>query len=378
MFNMENNYTETSTISYGQNLKNSFGGVVVGIILFFASFVLLWWNEGNSVRLIQSEDFIRKNAIEADSNMINRSNDTKLIATNGSVYTDETLSDSMVTMAKALKLNRTVEMYQWIEKQSSEEHKNFNGSTTKTTTYSYEKTWDQTEHNSDRFKRAEYHNPKFIYRSKNLSATSGMMGNFKINKKQILRISSYKNLEDLKPLKGFEIVDNYYYKGHDYSNPEIGDIRISYNYVPSGADISIIGQQNSDNTIGEIQTKKGPLYIQYDGILNLDNMLNKYKKSNTLLTYGLRLLGFMMMYIGLQMLVNPIVAIARIIPFLSEIIEFISSFILGTVALILSLLTIAIAWFMYRPIFAISLLILIGIMIYYIKQYVQKKKTINN
>jgi hypothetical protein len=104
-------------------------------------------------------------------------------------------------------------------------------------------------------------------------------------------------------------------------------------------------------------------------------MLNKFKQTNMLLTFGLRFAGFLAMYIGLQLLVNPIIAIARFVPFLSEIVEFISSFILGAIAVILSLLTIAIAWFMYRPLLTISLLIVIGLLVYLIKQNIQKNKS---
>ena len=57
---MENKYIETTTTTYGQNVKNSFGGIILGLILFIASFALLWWNEGNSVRLIQKGDYITK------------------------------------------------------------------------------------------------------------------------------------------------------------------------------------------------------------------------------------------------------------------------------------------------------------------------------
>ena len=53
---MVDNYTETTRISYGQNIRDSFVGVLFGIILFFASFILLWLNEGNSVRLYGFSD----------------------------------------------------------------------------------------------------------------------------------------------------------------------------------------------------------------------------------------------------------------------------------------------------------------------------------
>ena len=208
---MDNKFTEVTTTTYGQNIKNSFSLVIFGIILFIASFFLLWWNEGNSVRLIEKEDFINKNAIAVNSTAINRSNDMKLIATNGSVYTDETLSDFMVTIDKALNLKRTVEMYQWIEKKHERKQKNMGGSTTKTTTYTYEKKWDDSVHNSNRFKQAGYTNPKFTFKSKALTVNRAKMGDFKLNSDQISQIGGYRRINRLEAREDYKIIDNYYY-----------------------------------------------------------------------------------------------------------------------------------------------------------------------
>ena len=43
-------YTETTRTSYGQRVKNSFGGIVSGILLIIIGTVLLWWNEGRAVK----------------------------------------------------------------------------------------------------------------------------------------------------------------------------------------------------------------------------------------------------------------------------------------------------------------------------------------
>ena len=45
----ENSFTETSKISYGKNVMNSFSGVIVGLIIFLLSFFVLWKNEGHNV-----------------------------------------------------------------------------------------------------------------------------------------------------------------------------------------------------------------------------------------------------------------------------------------------------------------------------------------
>ena len=43
-------YTEVTTNSYGSRVKNAFGGIFTGIIMFIAGTILLWWNEGNVVK----------------------------------------------------------------------------------------------------------------------------------------------------------------------------------------------------------------------------------------------------------------------------------------------------------------------------------------
>ncbi len=201
------------------------------------------------------------------------------------------------------------------------------------------------------------------------------MGDFKITKKQLININSYQSVNRLKVIDNYKVVDNYYYLGENPSQPQIGDIRISYSYVPSGALVSIIGRQNDDNAISEMNTRSGSVYLQYDGHLTFDDMVSKYKTSNNLLSYGLRFLGRIVMTIGLLLMVNPIVMIAKFIPLLSTVINYISNFILICVSLVLSLLTIAIAWITHRPLVAIGLFALIFLIVYYIKQRLKKQSS---
>ncbi len=371
---MSDSYTKTTRTSYSDNIKNSIGGMVVGVMLFIVSFILLWWNEGNSVRLMQQEDFIKKNAIVVSSQTVNRSNDFKLIATNGKVQTNEILFDGIISMKKALKLVRTVEMYQWVEEKHTHKKDNVGGSTTTTTTYTYKKKWDSKEHSSSGFEKRGYDNPAFPLKSKTVSARQATMGGFEIFENQTSRIQNYRDVETLRPLNGYKIIGNYYYKGKSLSMPEIGDIRISYKFVPSGSSVSIVGMQNEDNTIAPKMTNSGSVYLQYDGVLSLDEMLAKFKKTNTMTTFIARFLGFLLMYGGMTLFVKPIVAVSKFIPILANVIEFTSSLMLAIVAFVLSLITIAIAWLAYRPVLTIILLCVAGIIIQQLKQHIQNKK----
>ena len=244
------------------------------------------------------------------------------------------------------------------------------GSTTKITTYSYKKAWSSTEHNSDKFKKTGYNNPKFPLYSKTISSDIAYMGDFMLNLYQIEQINDYENVQDIPINDNYKIFDNYYYKGEDIKQPQIGDVRISYQYVPSGKYISIIGKQNSDNTISEFNTSNGSFYLQYDGKFSLSKMLIIYKLHNLAYTFALRFCGWFIMFIGLKLLVAPILTIIEIIPFA----EFLSSLALACITFLLSITTIALAWFAYRPLLTSTLLIFVCIGIYFTKRFIQNQK----
>ena len=340
-------FTETNNLSFGQNIKNSFAGVIIGIILFLASFVILWLNEGHSVAQIAKANYMAKNAIEVSTDIINRDNDNKLIQVSGKAVTNTTLTDDIVTIPNAFALSRNVEMYQWQENSQTETKDEVGGSTTETTTYSYEKVWSSERIDSEDFHKSGHNNPKFPLQSADYYAESGKLGEYN------------------------KIFESTYYKGYDPENPNIGDIRISYEYVPSGVNISIIGQQKSDNTISNLKLKNSSVYLQMDGLNTKEEMINSFRQDNKFFTNFIRIVGWLLMFIGLNLLINPLVTLFKIFPFASSIIGFLTSGLMFLVSLALSLLTIAIAWFAYRPTLSIGLIIVICGIIYLIKSKVK-------
>lgn len=325
-------------------MKN-FVGLVIGIVLFFGSFCFLWWNEGNSAKKINIANFANKYAIEVNSNIIQRDNDDKLIAANGPAQTSSTLSDEFVSSPNTLVLERNVKMYQWVED-------NEDGKTT------YKKEWSDIAQNSDDFEDKSYKNPQFPITSKEYLAQNATLGQYDLSEKQIGMIEPEKEFSNLKEKSGYKIINNQYYRGKNLETPEIGDILISYNYAPSNTAISIIGEQKSDNTIVSMIHKKiGAIYIQYDGKMTKEEMLEKYRNDNKILTMGLRFLGWFLMFIGLKLLFEPLMSILNFIPILGNIADTATTFIFALITLALSLFTIAIAWFAYRPILSLLLII---------------------
>ena len=336
-------------------MKN-FGNLVIGIILFFGAFCLLWWNEGNSAKKINIANYTNKNAIEVNSNSIQRDNDNKLIATNGSAQTSSTLSDEFVNSPNTLVLERTVKMYQWIE--DSEDGKTV-----------YKKEWSEIEQNSDDFEDKSHRNPKFTIVSKEYAASNATLGQYNLSEKKIGLITPQKEFSNLPEKTGYKIIDNQYYKGNNFENPEIGDVLISYNYAPSDSAVSIIGEQKSDNTIvSMIHKKLGAIYIQYDGKMTKDEILEKYRNDNKILTMFLRFLGWFLMFIGLKLFFEPLMSILNFIPILGKLADTATTFIFALITFILSLFTISIAWFAYRPLLSLSLIAIGTLTAFFVKK----------
>ena len=136
-------YQETRTVGYGSRVGSSFKAIGGGFLLFFAATALLWWNEG---RFVKEEKALNEaEGVTEELSTINRIDpemDGQLVYATGMTTTEDSLSDAKFGVgAKAVKLKRSVEYYQWVE-HSQEEHKDkFGGKEEITTTYTYSMDW---------------------------------------------------------------------------------------------------------------------------------------------------------------------------------------------------------------------------------------------
>lgn len=334
---------------------------------------MLLLTNGLAQKKIEQANLINKNAITVSSEYVDRSNDSKLIATSGIATTNETLYDGFLPVENALVLSRDVEMYQWIETSKKTNHKSINGTKTTKTTYTYKTDWDNKQHNSSRFAHeAGHHNPEFTITSKRINANTGKLGDYNINELQTSNIKNLRQYPAVNNIQGLTLYDSQYYTSKNPYNPKVGDIRITYSYVPSGAPISVIGKQNSDNSISKFIKKKTSCYIQYDGTYTLNGMLEKFKQDNKNTTNILRIIGFIFMLVGFAVITAPINTIASIVPILNGFVNLCSIAVVLLLSLAVSLTTIAIAWFAFRPILSGILLIVTIAIFIYIKRIAKK------
>ena len=132
-------YTETQTVGYGTRVGNSFKGIGVGIIMFLAGTVLLWWNEGRFVKTDKMLNEAQGKTEElATIDRIDPEMDGQLVYATGVATTKDSLTDAGFGFgATAVRLQRTVEYFQWVEHEQQERKDKMGGSEEIITTYTY-------------------------------------------------------------------------------------------------------------------------------------------------------------------------------------------------------------------------------------------------
>ena len=78
---------------------------------------------------------------------------------------------------------------------------------------------------------------------------------------------------------------------------------------------------------------------------------------NKMITWILRIVGWLCMMFGLKMIVAPCAAAMSCLPCLGAIAESLSCIVICPISVVLTLFTIAIGWIWYRPLLGIGLLL---------------------
>ena len=371
-------FSEVTTQSWGSRIKGSLSGIFFGLILVVVACVLLFWNEGRAVKRAQALDEGASSVVSVSSNEVDPANNEKLVHLTGVIHTTATLSDSVFPVQKqAVKLKRKAEMYQWEEKKETTTKEKTGGKKETTTTYSYQKTWSSSLLDSTGFKKQSGHeNPgNMPYRSETWSASDVQVDAFQLNETQIGELGNFQNLPlppdfiaDLPPettdATGAQITGDTLYLGYDPTSPRIGDVRISFSWVPPGDTVSIIAKQKGSSFVPYVAKSGSSIDLLVSGGKTAEEMFASERQSNTILTWILRFAGFFMMFLGFRTMMNIARTLAAVVPFIANMVGFGLSLISGLLAMVLSLTTIAIAWFVYRPMLSVILIaVMVGILL---------------
>jgi hypothetical protein len=94
-----------------------------------------------------------------------------------------------------------------------------------------------------------------------------------------------------------------------------------------------------------------------DGARPADAMFEAAALGNSTLTWALRVLGFLMLFVGISMVFRPLAVLADVVPLVGSFVG--AGISLGSLLISapLALVVIAVGWIVYRPLVAILLLL---------------------
>ncbi len=350
-----------TTQSLPSRLGKSISGVLGGIALALLAVVLLFWNEGRAVSTARGLAEGEANVIElASADTVDQASHGKLVHISGMLSSDEVLRDEVFGMeVPALKLRRTVEMLQWREKSESQTRTKLGGGTETVTTYSHEKTWSESLIDSSRFEVQEGHaNPggKPI-ESQELVASNIFLGAYRLGDGLVARVNRYEELPAPEELPDGHITQgNVIFRSADINAPQIGDLRITFK-AAMPAEVSIVARNNHGVLDGFRTKSDSTIQMLHFGRENAEAMFRNAKSANKSLTFGLRMLGFILLFIGVKSVLGPVAVVADVLPFVGRVTRAGTTILAALVALPAAFITIAIAWLTYRPLIGVSLII---------------------
>ena len=373
--------TETTNIGWGSRLMSSIKGVIFGLVLFVGAFIVLFWNEGRAVRTHKGLQEGAGAVVSVSAEKVDGGNEGKLVHMTGEATTDETLSDPAFNVsANAIKLHRSVEMYQWKETKETKTRKKVGGGQEKTTTYDYEKVWKDGVINSDGFKQKTGHqNPASMpYESTTFTAGKVTLGAYTLSSSLVSKMNSWStvpiNATDL-PNAAIVQSGTVYIGQGSLTNPQIGDVKVSFESVAPSV-VSIVSKQVGETFSPYNTEQETTIDMLTEGTATADDMFTAAESANKTMTWILRVVGFVMMFIGLMAIFKPLTVVADVIPLFGNLLGLGLGIFSGILSAGLSFITIAIAWIFYRPLIGISLLVVaVGLIGFFTYMGMKKKKS---
>jgi len=357
-------FTETTSTGYGSNILNSLKGIFFGFILLIGSIVLLSWNEGRSVNQAEALKKMSNDIVTLPNTKYDAAYEGKPVLVHGEIKPVSTLVDPLFGVkSNGLILKRNVKMYQWKENKQSKSEDKLGGSTETTVTYNYVKVWSNKEIDSTSFAHPEGHANPAMPHKKHTFVTDANLGEYYLSKDTVDNIHHFEsytglasmpdNVEEAKNLK------SYLYIGDSPAAPKIGDMKISYEFAPAG-EYTIAAESNNKALVSHSTINGRSFVFVRKGNVSAGQIFKEELESNSALTWILRLVGLIMMFVGFSLMMGILSTLAKVIPFLGSLVGEATSIVVLALTLSVGSIVIAIAWFASRPLLSL-LIVLIGV-----------------
>ena len=375
---MSDQFTEVTTQGWLQRLGGSLVAALIGLILVPASIVLLYWNEGRAVDAIRALNRGAAAIFEVDAAQVDPQGNGKLVHVSGMMQPTTPARDPVfgVTGDGLLRLSRTVEMYQWKEETHSQAQQSVGGSKTTETTYTYQHVWSDQPIASGQFKVRDGHqNPPMQVRSATFNAGEVKLGAYRVDPSLLNKVANFAPLQPQSaPPAGYQASGDAFYRGADPGQPAIGDIRATFTAIPAQT-VSVAAAQ-SNGVLTSYRDQNGyTIALAETGVVSASALFHDEQKSESQMTWILRGVGFVLMLIGFVCMTRPLTMLFAVLPFLESLVGAGAFLAALTLAVPITLLTIAFAWIVHRPVIG-GLLVLGAIAAVYLLRKLHPRRPI--
>ena len=397
-------YQEVNRTSYGKNVGNSFKGILTGLVIVIVATILIFWNENRAIKNYKAIGRAQDACVEMpDINTVSPDFEGKTVHCTGVASTQEALADEIFGVrANALCINRQVEYYQWVEHSKTVTKEKIGGATEETTTYTYEKEWVSSPQASSQFKDPTYQNRNFVYQvidEKEIQPEKVSFGAYQLPPfivgsirgsepamvemdSAIVRqwnsaVKAQLGLPDTINANYVTVRDNVVYLGSNMDKPDVGDVRVTFTYVPNDQQISIIANVTGNTFTQYVDQRNGKTVSSVAmGTVPAEQMFESLKKNNKLITWGIRLILLILIIAGFRKIFAFVPTLLKVLPFLGKGVGAILGFACTIIGIAWTFLFIGIAWISVRPVLAIILLVAVVGLIVWLVMRSKKQKAV--
>ncbi len=363
---MPEEFTRVTRKTWGQNIIASAFGVIIGIGMFIVSFIVLWNNEGRT-----NLGKVAEGATIINPAVTNSSAQGQLVSLHGPIQTDAQVGDpKYLKPGPYVALYRHVEMYAWIEEKETKEEKKTGGGSEEKTIYRYKKDWTDTPPNSSEFEIPQGHeNPQMSVKNDTFYAGSAHIGIYKFDHTSAALPAAKPialTTENAIPYWDAKLIGNDYIfigKGN-YIQPQVGDMKFNFTAIHTGTVVTLFGKLSSGSIIPYYHKGKARLFRAIEG--THDESVAQLKTEHKVMGWILRIVGFLLMWIGLNLILGPISAVLDVLPFLGRITRGLLAIINFFIALVLSIITIVLSMIFHNIIALIAVIIIAGALIFFL------------
>ncbi|MCA9139950.1 MAG: TMEM43 family protein [Planctomycetales bacterium] len=156
--------------------------------------------------------------------------------------------------------------------------------------------------------------------------------------------------------------------------PQIGDVRIWFTATPVQT-VSLLSQQSGESFQPYATQSGTTINVLRVGNFSAAEMIAQEEATNRMFTWVLRGVGTFVMFLGLTLLLRPLVVLADVLPIAGSLVGFGTAIVAGLLTIAGSMTVIGVAWLFYRPLLGGTLLVVAAAAIFFLFKRGRKSRS---